>query len=181
MIGPRPLYRAAALVIAMMAASAALASSAMTRSEACAIIDNRGVNPLSGIWRIGGDGATVAILPVAASSTRFDIYLIDSPDMSVIPGNKIGSAVSTGETGTFDAEMISGQGFTEKRMRYIMTLGQDGRLSFRSYKKGKKISLWRFIPYLFRFSVRNVDTRPESVDGAIKIYPDGQPSGPTLL
>ena len=121
MIGPRPLYRAAALVIAMMAASAALASSAMTRSEACAIIDNRGVNPLSGIWRIGGDGATVAILPVAASSTRFDIYLIDSPDMSVIPGNKIGSAVSTGETGTFDAEMISGQGFTEKRMRYIMT------------------------------------------------------------
>lgn len=169
------------LAIILMAMQTAVASTPMTRSEAVGIIDRRGANPVTGIWKIGGDGATVAILPVAASSGRFDIYLLDSPDMSVIPGDKIGSAVSTGETGVFDAEMISSQGLREKRQRFIMTLGTDGHLSFKSYKKGKKISLWRFIPYLFRVSVKSYDTRPESVDGAVRIYPANQPTGPTLL
>ena len=158
-----------------------VASDPMTRSEAIKIIDSRGADPVSGIWRFGNEGATVAILPAPASSTHFEIYLLDSPDMSVIPGDMIGSAVSTGETGIFDAEMFSRQLLREKRQRFIMTLGRDGHLGFKSYKKGRQISLLRFIPYLFRVSIKSYDTRPESVDGAVKIYPDNHPSSPTLL
>ncbi|MDE7458704.1 MAG: hypothetical protein K2M77_07525, partial [Muribaculaceae bacterium] len=36
---------------------------ALTRQEACDIIDSRGANPICGMWRIGGDGALIAILP----------------------------------------------------------------------------------------------------------------------
>ena len=155
---------------------------ALTRREACEIIDSRGADPLCGIWRIGGDGALVAILPATASTARFDIYLLDSPDLSVIPGEKIGSAAATGQPGTYDAELsTSPQSFLKKRLRYILTLDRDGYLSLKSYKQGKKVSLGRLLPYLFRISVTDVDTRPGSVDGAVKVYPASAPQGPVLL
>lgn len=155
---------------------------AITRREACEIIDARGADPLCGIWRIGGDGALVAIIPATAATARFDIYLLDSPDLSIIPGEKIGSATATGQPGTYDAELsTSPQILLKKRLRYILTLDRDGYLAFKSYKQGKKISLGRLLPYLFRVTVTDVDTRPNSVDGAVKVYPASAPQGPVLL
>lgn len=153
----------------------------MTVAQARQIIDSIGTDPLSGIWRMGPDGATVAILPVTASQGRFNIYLLDSPDMSVIPGGLIGSAASTGANGTYDAEFAGTGKFVSKRQRFIMTLSPDGTLGFKSYKKGKKISLWRWLPYLFRFSVSDYNTRPSAVDGAVRLYPSNGPTGPILL
>ncbi|MDE5567879.1 MAG: hypothetical protein K2J12_05500 [Muribaculaceae bacterium] len=172
-----------ALIFAFVMLSAADIRGAepMTQRAAREIIDSRGADPLGGIWRMGPDGATIAILPVAASQGRFEIYLLDSPDMSVIPGGKIGSAVSTGVNGTYDAEFAGAGKLTAKRQRFIITLSADGNLNFRSYKKGKKISLGRWLPYLYRVSVSDYNTRPTSVDGAIRVYPRGNYSGPTLL
>ena len=158
--------------------------SALTRAQARDIIDSHGADPICGIWHIGGDGALIAIIPETASTARFDIYLLDSPDLSVIPGEKIGSAVATGQPGIYDAELsASPQSLLKKRLRYIFTLGRDGYLSLKSYKQGKKVALWRLLPYLFRarISVSDVDTRPGSVDGAVKIYPTSAPQGPVLL
>ena len=156
---------------------------ALTRHQAREIIDNRGADPLCGIWRIGGDGALIAILPETASTARFEIYLLDSPDMSVIPGNKIGSATATGQPGIYDAELAQSQSLLKKRQRYIFTLDRDGYLSLKPYKQGKKVSLWRLLPYLFRasVSVSDINTRPASVDGAIKVYPPTTPERPILL
>lgn len=156
---------------------------ALTRHEAQEIIDNQGADPICGLWRIGGGGALIAILPETASTARFEIYLLDSPDMSVIPGNKIGSAVATGQPGHYDAELAQSQSILKKRQRYIFTLDRDGYLSFKPYKQGKKVSLWRLLPYLFRasVSVSDVDTRPTSVDGAIKVYPPTTSERPILL
>lgn len=177
-----PSSKAALLCICLIMSAADMAAAdAMTQSAAREIIDSRGADPLGGIWRIGPGGAIIAILPVAASRGQFDIYLLDSPDMSVIPGGKIGSAVSTGANGTYDAEFSGAGKLISKRQRFIITLSPDGTLAFKSYKKGKKISLWRWLPYLFRFSVSEYDTRPASVDGAVRIYPQGAYSGPTLL
>ena len=69
----------------------------------------------------------------------------------------------------------------KKRQRYIFTLDRDGYLSFKSYKQGKKISLGRLLPYLFRVSVSDIDTRPSTVDGAVKIYPSTTSDKPVLL
>ena len=153
----------------------------MTRKKARETIDLRGADPLGGIWRMGAGGATIAILPAAATRGQFDIYLLDSPDMSVIPGKKIGSVTSTGSDGTYDAEFIGQGKLMSKRERFIMTLTSDGNLNFKSYKKGRKLSLWRWLPYLYRFSVSEYDTRPTTVDGAVRLYPPGNFSGPTML
>lgn len=177
-----PTSKTALLFACLMLSAADIhGSSPMTQTAAREIIDSRGADPLGGIWRMGPDGATIAILPVAASQGHFEIYLLDSPDMSVIPGGKIGSAVSTGAGGTYDVEFDGAGKLTAKRQRFIITLSADGNLNFKSYKKGKKISLGRWLPYLYRVSVSDYNTRPTSVDGAIRVYPPGNYSGPTML
>lgn len=145
------------------------------------IIDSRGADPLAGIWRIGGDGATVAFLPTGPSKPDFDIVILDSPDMSVIPGQTIGHATATGKTGTYDANFVRSQPAGKKTVRCIITLGKDGRLSFDYYKQGYSVRLWRLLPYLFRFSVNRQDTRPASVDGAVRLYPPTGQGGPVML
>lgn len=154
---------------------------AMTRREAREIIDVRGSDPLSGIWQLGGDGAVIAIVPERSTTARFEIYLLDSPDMSVIPGNQIGTAVATGQPGRYDVSLDGTQNIVRKKRRFIFTIDDTGHLKINPYKQGKKVALWRLIPYMFRVSVSDVDTRPSTVDGAIKIYPPSPGQTPTLL
>ena len=68
-----------------------------------------------------------------------------------------------------------------KTVRCIITLGKDGRLSFEYYKQGYDVKLWRLPPYLFRVSVNRHDTRPSSVDGAVRLYPPTGQGGPVML
>ncbi len=176
--------RAAAIMLCILSSHdrcGCFAAPPMTRQSAREIIDNKGADPISGIWRIGGDGATIAILPQQGSIARFDIFLLDSPDMSVIPGKMTGSAVTTGQLCTYDATLSDVTAGKSKRFRCIMTIGNDGHLTIKPYKQGKRISLRRWLPHLFRITVSDYDTRPSGVDGAVKIYPPTTPSEPVLL
>ncbi len=145
------------------------------------IIDSRGSDPLAGIWQLGADGATIAVLPTSPSASDFDIVILDSHDMSVIPGQSIGHARSTGKAGIYDASFVRSNILGKKTVRCIITLGKDGRLSFDYYKQGYNVKLRRLLPYLFRFSVNRQDTRPTSVDGAVRLYPPTGQGGPLML
>lgn len=147
------------------------AGNAITRQDAYRMIDNEGRDPVCGIWQLGGDGAQIAIVNRTGEKSKFDIYLIDSPDMSVIPGAVIGLLSATGKLGTYDAQFYSVKGPLKRTMRYIVSLGNDGRMQFDSYKKGKSVALWRWIPYLYRISVTDRNTRPSNADGAVRVYP----------
>ena len=176
--------RATRSLLAAIAISASLTLSGaepISRHQAREIIDSRGTDPITGIWKIGGDGATIAILPRAAGNSTFDIVLLDSPDLSVLPGEIIGEAVTTGRLATYDASMNQSPGSLKRKVKSILTIDKDGRLNIRPYKQGKSVKLWRWLPYLFRISVSDHDTRPDGVDGAVKIYPENMPAGPTLL
>ncbi len=176
--------RAARCLLAAIAISASLTLSGaepVSRRQAREIIDSRGTDPLTGIWKIGGDGATIAFLPRVGSTSTFDIVLLDSPDLSILPGGIIGEAVSTGRLATYDATMNVSPGTTGRKTKSILTIDKDGRLNIKPYKQGKTIKLWRWLPYLFRISVTDNNTRPDGVDGAVKIYPENLPAGPTLL
>lgn len=153
---------------------------AVDRQSVCRTIDSSGRDPLAGIWRMGGDGATFAALPSTNQAT-LDLVILDSPDMSVIPGTPLGRATATGKPGTYDAELYGGKRQSKSKMRYIITIDEDGNLSFSPYKRGRKVALWRWIPYLFRMTVSSYDTRPGNVDGAMRLYPEGIPSSPVIL
>lgn len=156
------------------------ADGSFSRAKMRELIDSS-ADPLCGIWQMGGDGATVAIIPEKASSARFDIILVDSPDMSVIPGKTIGHAVATGKSGTYDASIKSERAIGKRTHRFIISLTKDGNLEFSSYKKGRSIALWRWIPYLYRISVSDRDTRPTSADGATRLYPSNRSFRPVVL
>lgn len=168
-------------VMLSLASVSAFAQKALPGYESAKnIIDSRGSDPLSGIWRIGG-GATVAFLPVENDCSAFDIIILDSNDMSVIPGTSIGHARATGKIGVYDAELSHTRPGAPKKVRCIVTLGKDGRLAFDYYKQGYTVRLWRLIPYLFRFSVNRQDTRPNTADGAVRLYPPTGQEGPVML
>lgn len=170
-----------AAVMTVAALPCRAADPLISMESAKEIIDSRGADPLAGIWRFGGDGATLAFVPVAAGESEFDIIILDSPDMSVIPGQNIGRAVSTGKVGVYDATMAQNRTLGHKTVRCIITLGKDGRLSLQHYKQGYEVRLRRLLPYLFPFSVNRQDTRPGSVDGAVRLYPPTGQEGPVML
>ncbi len=143
------------------------------------IINERGVDPLAGIWRTGTEGAIIAFLPVRGETQWFDIVMLDSHDMSVIPGQTIGHAFATGVIGVYDATFNKSS--FNKKVRVIMTLEKDLRLTFKQYKKHLSLSLWRLLPYVFRNPVKKNDTRPTEIDGAVRLYPAAVQEGPVML
>lgn len=134
------------------------------------IFAGRMPDPIEGVWQFPADGASIFIEKKTA--TTYDIKILDSPMLDVRPGICIGTAVATPSSSTFDAH-LDAKKIGNKRLKKadaILTL-VDGHLCIRPYSTGKKIALWRWIPYFFRVSVYNDNTRPSNLDGAEKVYP----------
>lgn len=152
-------------------------------------IDSNGTDPICGIWQLGEaseltDGAvTFAVVRAHGSASGFDIILVDSPDMSALPGTNLGSARSTGRPGIYDADLSGTNTIGGKKSvkRCIMNIDAEGKMSIRPYKQGHKFRFWRWLPYMLRMTMTKEDTRPREVDGASRIYPSGAIAAPMTL
>lgn len=131
--------------------------------------------PLEGIWRIAGEKSLIGIRP--SGPDKFEIVSIDCEAPSVLPGTVMGYASATARPLTYDADIFTkvGDGVLRKSDDFLITVSDDGnRFTMRHYKQGKSIRLWRFLPYLFRYSVSSVNTRPEDIDGCIRVWPPAE-------
>lgn len=162
-----------------VATAEALDNQVIDTKAAVAMIDERGVDPLAGIWQTGGGDALIAFIPQNGNYQQFDIVLLDSHDMSVIPGRVIGHARSSNVTGTYDATFSKSS--LHKTVKVIIRMDKNLRLTFQPYKQKLSLSLWRLLPYMFRNPVKQVDTRPSGVDGAVRLYPNSAQEGPVML
>ena len=132
----------------------------------------------AGIWRFGADGAIFEIKPTPGTNGSYTLLLLDSPDLSRAAGTLFGSMTATGKPGTYDVALrlnptgaLRGSGRPKTR-NFIFEISPEGSsLTMRSYRKGKTVNLLRWLPYLFRISVSEVDTRPSGIDGATRIAP----------
>jgi len=134
------------------------------------IFAGRQPDPIEGLWQFPADGA--ALLIEKKTATTYEIKILESPRLDVRPGTVLGTAVTTPTDGTFDAHLDS-KPINNKRLKkadVAITL-IDGHLCFKPYSTGKRVAFWRWIPYFFRVSVFNENTRPANLDGADKIYP----------
>ena len=69
----------------------------------------------------------------------------------------------------------------QKNRNFIFTFDPSScTLTIRPYKKGTRVNILRWIPYLFRLSVDRTDSRPSNIDGARRLCPDS-PSYPVIL
>jgi|GEM_PF-2381651 hypothetical protein len=146
-------------------------------------------NPLSpaGIWQFGADGAIFEIRPQNGRNGVFDLYILESPDLTVPSGALFGHMESTGTANHYDATLfksLSGKehGINRRKTNsFIFTFDPAScSLSIRPYKRGTRVNILRWIPYLFRLSVDRSDSRPAGIDGARRLAPVS-PNYPVVL
>lgn len=133
--------------------------------------------PIEGVW-LTTAGAYIAIH--ATGVNDYEMTVIHSPDLGILPGTCMGSARTSGKLGMYDATIFrkftaDGKGVSPQRLAVTIDI-ENGMMRFDPYKQGWSINLRRLIPYLFRVSVHHEDTRPDGIDGATRIYPAPPPT-----
>ena len=123
---------------------------------------------LAGDWQVNGGGALLRIAGPAAEGGDMDIIWLDGPDWSIRPGTVIGSARRGSAPGVYDLRLMASPD-GRKRLReatFAVEMPDADTLDFRAYSRGLAVSLWRWVPYLFRVTVERGRERPQGLDGA---------------
>lgn len=135
---------------------------------------------IEGIWQFTDNGATIAIERYSPDDTpdnntfQYRMIIINSPRLSIYPGTLMGIITPTAKQGIYDSHIYTdfdGGTALSGAKRFFLTLHKDSRLSFSRDKSGLKFNLWRFLPYMFRYSVRYKNDIPDNLDGCIRIFP----------
>lgn len=142
-------------------------------------IDNIGPAPIEGLWKFTSDGATVAIERVSgyvapdALPESYNVVMVEPVDDTVVCGTLIGRITPTALESSFDCTLFSNPSVFggRKSHRFTIQMNDDGHISFMKVKSGVSVSLWRWIPYLFRVTVVKNNERNPRLDGAIRVYP----------
>ncbi len=144
-------------------------------------------DPVEGIWRATAGGAVFEIKTAPGLPGEYVLTMLDSPDYTIEPGTEFGRMSLTAAPGVFDARLRLSPGerpVTNPLKEYrtvVMELTGEGRMTFKAYEKSRILSLHRLLPYLFRISVTDRNTRPEGMDGAVRIDPPVADAYPVIL
>ncbi len=147
--------------------------------------------PAEGVWQLPAGGATFAIERCEATTdvapARLRMVMIRSPWRSIRPGTLLGHIEPTVKPGVYEARIYSGlaqrTGLNIPRP-FTLRIDDDGTtLTFVPFKSPLKINLFRLLPYMYRRVVEPQKSRPEGLNGAVKIAPraDGHPLTPVYL
>lgn len=140
------------------------------------------LTPVEGIWQMLDGGATVAVerylspdLPRDAQPGTYRMIMVKAPVRLVRPGTVIGHLKATARRGIYEARLYSDfareSGLSVPRTFYLHLAADGTTLTFKPRKSPLKINLFSLLPYMYRRMVRLQDTRPDDLDGAIRIYP----------
>ncbi len=133
----------------------------------------RTLSPVEGVWQ-AGPCSLIAI--IRKSRSVYDIILYSSDDLSISLPVKIGEMTAGARPGLYDthiARRINNKGKLSRTESLAVTISDNGSwLEFEQYKKGVRVNLSRLIPYMFRHAIQSIDTRPNGLTGARRVYPD---------
>ncbi len=138
------------------------------------------MSTIEGIWQFADNGALVVIERYDSESGRSDgmlryrMVVLYSPRLSVRPGTVMGYISMSAKEDMFDARVYTsfdGGAKLSGLKDFRLKLASDSRLSFIKDRSGVKLNLWRFLPYMYRYSVSIKDDRPRDMDGCIKVFP----------
>lgn len=143
---------------------------------------NRTLSPLEGVWQT----SPLTILAIIRTGqSTYDIIMYGSDDLSIKLPRKVGSATTAARPGLYDAHIarrISKGGKLSRPANVALQLSDNlAWLEFNVYKKGIRVNLSRLLPYMFRFAFRSVDTSPQGLEGARRIYPAPYPTADNPL
>ena len=149
------------------------------------------LDDMEGMWQFPVDGALVVVERFVPESHRDDgviryrLVIVQSPRLSVRPGTVMGYMIPSAKKNFYDALIYTsfdGGTALYKPKKFILKHSDEANLSFVEHKTGLKVNLWRMVPYMFRYSITKQDTRPEDMNGCVKVYPQKEGSvGPKYL
>lgn len=140
-----------------------------------------GADPISGIWLTQPGSALISIEPTSPQGV-YNLYVLDSPDYTIVPGTLVAHLSATADSQKYDAEFIlpstglTGDTGGNRTMSAVITLTEEGRFTITHYRRENRLSLRRLLPFLFRSILRDSD-RPGALDGAVRI----NPQSPSLI
>lgn len=135
------------------------------------------LSPIEGIWQMAADGATFAVERAEPSSQlappRLRIVMLRSTRRTVRPGTVVGHAVTTAKPGVYEARLYTSFApktglISAKRFKLEV---KDDMIVLTPFKAPLKINLFRLLPYMYRRVVTPQDSRPEGLNGAVRIFP----------
>ncbi len=139
---------------------------------------------VEGIWQVAGMRSVVAV--VSDGRDNYKILAVDVDAPAVMPGCVLGYARPTAKADTYDAKMFTKalpNGKMSKKADFLLTVHpESGRLTMRHYYRGVAVRIWRSLPYLAGARLGMRDTRPEDIDGWLRLWPAPlKPPVPTIL
>ncbi|MDO4319700.1 MAG: hypothetical protein Q4C34_03920 [Bacteroidales bacterium] len=153
-------------------------AAAVIAAIALACMSLAAADPLEGRWQINGDGALLDIRQSAEHAASLEIAWCDGPDLTVAPGAVIGTATPSGTPGVYDCKIALDPRPDNPSARragdFRLTLKGADTFTLEPYRRKRSLSLWRWLPYLFRVTVINEDNRPADLDGATRVGRDPQ-------
>jgi len=160
------------VVVIVMAALKLCAASYIVPDSIAGRYENRRLTDIEGVW-VWSSGATIAV--EAADGANISLILLDSPDPAVVVPQTMGTGHIAGNGKGYDVDIRSkidnatGR-LTSSTEKCIVSVDADGVMSIQPYSTRYRLNLWRFMPYLFRYSISK-DKAPDGVNGAVRIYP----------
>lgn len=181
-------------VICRMAASGASPAVAPGYADEDSLISRlsaAALHPIEGIWQFAGSGATVAIERMSGEgrlpgAREYRMVALRSEDPAVRPGAVMGYLEASGDSREYDARLFTdsrGGGVLSKPRHFTVRLAEEGcRFELRPVKSKYSLNLWRLLPYMFRYSVRETRSRGEAAAGCVRIFPEPEiPAEPVYL
>lgn len=138
-----------------------------------------------GIWQFPDDETTVLIRRAPHSSSKFEIFVIETPDCRLNPGDKLGELQRSADTSKFKMSLYTNRktGILTDSHSCSAELKENGD-TFIMQPRKLKISLrtmW-FLPRFWRSLRIDIDNPASRLPyGLIRLYPRTNPFSPFYL
>lgn len=139
------------------------------------------LHPVEGLWRFPADGGLVAVERCdlggnTTEASQYRMVIITSANRALRPGTVMGYLWGTAQKAVYEASLFTDEtadGTTLKSpKKFVISLtDNESRLVFKPIRRGLKLNLWRMLPYMFRFAVRQHDNTPDNLNGCVRVYP----------
>lgn len=170
--------RIAALTVAMVLWTGLQASVPLAVTEA----GGGDRTDASGLWETTAGASVLCFERQPGAREAYSVTIVEAADFAIAPGTHAGTLTATATPDVYDAEFLVDPldtGGKRRTHRFVVEFDEYlNSCTFRQYRKGKRLSLKRMLPYLFRIAVVSDDTRPEGIDGAVRL---DAPSLPIIL
>lgn len=123
---------------------------------------------IEGVWLTAPGAALFELLQIPGQAGEYDMILLRASQPGV--SEKVGTLRATAKPHVYEAVLaadLSRRQYRTRRFAAAVFPLQE-RMILTPYSQGWNVNLLRILPYLFRISVHQTDTRP-ALDGAYRL------------